>query len=148
MRGKILAWHFLHANRCLSRHGENTPVEAGYIYTTDEPELVLCRAGLHGSVLAIDALRYAPGPVVCRVRMCGEIQDGRDKIVARHREVLAIADVTEELRAFARWCALQVIHLWDAPQVVREYLATGREDLRAAAVAAAWAAAGAAAGAA
>jgi hypothetical protein len=45
------------------------------------------------------------------------------------------------LREFARWCALQVIHLWDAPDVVRQYLETGDESLRAAARAATRAAA-------
>jgi hypothetical protein len=45
------------------------------------------------------------------------------------------------LREFARWCALQVIHLWNAPDVVREYLETGNEELRAAARAVAGAAA-------
>lgn len=39
---------------------------------------------------------------------------------------------------FARWCALQVIHLWDAPEVVRRFLETG-EEASAAASAAAWA---------
>jgi hypothetical protein len=34
------------------------------------------------------------------------------------------------LREFARWCALQVIHMWNAPDVVREYLETGNEELR------------------
>jgi hypothetical protein len=45
------------------------------------------------------------------------------------------------LREFARWCALQVIHMWNAPDVVREYLETGNEELRAAAGTAARAAA-------
>lgn len=45
------------------------------------------------------------------------------------------------LREFARWCALQVVDLWGAPQVVRQYLETGNEAARAAARAAAWSAA-------
>lgn len=31
---------------------------------------------------------------------------------------------------FARWCALQVTHLCDAPKIVREYLETGSEEIR------------------
>ena len=46
-------------------------------------------------------------------------------------------------REFARWCALQVVHLWDCPAIVRQYLETGDESTRDAA----WAAYGAAAGA-
>lgn len=45
------------------------------------------------------------------------------------------------LREFTRWCALRVIHLWDAPDVVKQYLETGDETLREAAGAAAGAAA-------
>jgi hypothetical protein len=41
------------------------------------------------------------------------------------------------LREFARECALDVIHLWDAPQIVRDYLESGDDNLRAAARAAA-----------
>jgi len=43
--------------------------------------------------------------------------------------VRAPIDVTELLFDFARWCALQVIDLWDAPAVVREYLETGEPDI-------------------
>ena len=34
-------------------------------------------------------------------------------------------DVTEELRAWARWCALQVADLWGCTEIVRGYLETG-----------------------
>ena len=44
---KVLAWHFLPADRCLQWHGQNEPVKAGYIYTTDEPNIVLCESGMH-----------------------------------------------------------------------------------------------------
>ncbi len=44
------------------------------------------------------------------------------------------------VQLFARWCALSVIHLWDAPKVVKDYLTSGDESLRAAARAAARAA--------
>ena len=54
----------------------------------------------------------------------------------------------KEIRRFACQCALDVIHLWNAPPIVKRYLKTGNEKLRAAAWAAAWDAAGDAAGAA
>jgi hypothetical protein len=47
----------------------------------------------------------------------------------------------ERQRAFARWCALQVVHLWNAPDVVVRYLKTGDESIRAASWDAAWVAA-------
>lgn len=41
------------------------------------------------------------------------------------------------MRLWARWCAREVVHLWDAPEVVCEWLDTGDEDLRTHAAAAA-----------
>ena len=66
---------------------------------------------------------------------------------------LRASDASEfEMRKFARLCAQDVLHLWDAPEIVKRYLETGdeniRENARAAANTAAWAAACAAWGAA
>ena len=44
----------------------------------------------------------------------------------------------EENGQFARWCSLRVVHLWDCPDVVMQYLETGDEELRDAAWNAAW----------
>ena len=68
----------------------------------------------------------------------------KDRLWVVLREETGIPD--EVWRAWARWCALQVIDLWDAPEIVRRYLETGTGDK--AIRAAAWAAAGAASGAA
>ena len=62
-------------------------------------------------------------------------------MVARRRKILARVDLTEVCRAFARAEAFRVMHLWDAPDLVRRYLETGDETIRAAAWAAARAAA-------
>jgi hypothetical protein len=118
-----------------------------------------CESGLHASEHPFDALKYAPGPFLDRVELEGDlVSHGEpvDKWVGRRRKRLATIDATELLRLFARLCALDVVHLWKAPDVVARYLQTGDETLRAAARAAAgadagnaaWAAARAAAGAA
>jgi hypothetical protein len=104
---------------------------------------VLCKSGLHASGRLWDALSYvhADKLALCRVTLGGEIVDGDGKSAATERTVIAMldAEATDKLlRDFARWCALQVIHLWDAPDVVRRYLETGDESLRAAARDAAW----------
>ena len=52
----------------------------------------------------------------------------------------AVKGHEKEIRLFARQCALDVIHLWDAPQLVKKYLKTGDEKIRDAAWDAAWAA--------
>ena len=118
-----------------------------------------CERGYHASARPLDAIRYAPGPWVARVRLHGEtIEHGSpvDKLVAQSREcVTAYVDASDVLREFSMWSALQVIDLWDAPDVVQRYLAGGGESIgaawvaraavRAAAEAAAWAAEDAAA---
>lgn len=95
----VLAWHFLAADRKMA-HEDNQVVEPGCVYSAVGP-LVLCKNGMHASVRALDAIRYAPGPIVCRVRCSGEIVSDDDKLVARHREVLWMADATTALRLLA-----------------------------------------------
>lgn len=104
-----------------------------------------CEAGLHASQNILDALRYALGPYIWRVKLGGTIVKDSDKAVATEHQYLWGYDATQVLFAFARREAMDVIHLWDAPDVVRRFLKTGDESLRNAAGAAAWNAAGAAA---
>ena len=140
------AWHFIKEDRTMQYSGDLVEVGKTYVFDGDPK---LCEQGYHASLRAIDALAYSPGPVICRVRMGGEIVTGDDKLVANERHVIWMSDATETLREFARWCALEVAHLWDMPAGVRQYLETGDESLRAAAWdaardaarAAAWAAA-------
>ena len=95
----LLAWHFLPEDRRL-RFGGRTLVEPGQTLTV-EPPLELCSRGLHASVRPIDALSYAPGPILCRVALSGEILEDKDKVCAEHRTVLWMADATRALHLFA-----------------------------------------------
>ena len=97
-----------------------------------EGPLVMCKSGLHASLEAYDALQYAPGPNLAVVEVDGEILRGTDKLVASRRRIVRRIDATDLLFRFARAEALKVIHLWDAPPVVREFLETGEESKRAA----------------
>ncbi len=100
---KIKAWHFVGEDRML-RDG-SLKVEPGYIYSIgDDEQVELCNVGVHGSELALDALQYAHGPIVCRVQIWGDVEYGYDKLAGRHREVLWMADATKTLRLFACWC--------------------------------------------
>ena len=137
-----LAWHFVEATL---RDGRPIPPDGEWL-VHDGP-LKLCSYGLHCSIHPFDALRYAPGPVLCRVEYGGEVITDTDKLVCSLRRIIARRDITDLLRRFAREQALSVIHLWDAPDIVRKYLETGDESLSASAWAAAWAAAWATAGA-
>ncbi|SDQ43124.1 hypothetical protein SAMN05216569_1098 [Pseudoxanthomonas sp. CF125] len=143
-----------HAARNLAYHfvadtlRDGTPIPANGEWLEHTGPLQLCSSGLHASTHPFDALQYAPGNTLCLVELGGEIKTGDDKVVATRRKIIKRIDAEPLMREFARWSALQVIELWDAPDVVRQYLTTGDESLRDAAWDAARAAARDAAGAA
>lgn len=103
MTNKLLGWHFLQEDR-RERFGDRRLIEAGKTYRVDPP-IALCEKGLHASARAIDALFYAPGPIVCRVRLSGQVLRDEDKACATERTVLWLADATDVLHEFAVWCA-------------------------------------------
>jgi len=128
---------------------DGRPIPPNGEWLIHEGEIELCKSGLHASVHPLDALTYAPGPNLALVELRGDIQHGNDKCVAQQRRIIKRFDATELLLECSRQFALDVIHLWDAPPVVRQYLETGDVSLRgkaraaareAAAEAAAWAA--------
>lgn len=133
-------WHFVQCDDNGTPrlgHEDGREVKIGETLRV-EGQPVLCQWGLHASAKLSDALGYTRGDklALCRVTLGGDVQHDSDKSVGNERTVLAMLDsnATEKLlRDWARWCALQVIHLWDAPDVVRQYLETGDESLRAAA---------------
>jgi hypothetical protein len=117
------------------------PAEISIVACPSEDDLRNGCGGLHASPDAFDALQYAPGSLLHRVELDGDIVSHGspvDKFAARRRKIVATIDAESLLWEYARKCALSVIHLWDAPEVVNRYLETGDESLRAAARAAAW----------
>jgi hypothetical protein len=128
------AWYF-----CNKRElHEGTPLEVGRAYTV-EGLLKPCNRGPRWSKWALNALRYASGSIICRVRYGGDVlYDDDDNGYSSERTVLWAADVTVLLHEFARWCASQVLPLWDAPAMMREFLVTGDESIRYAARKEAW----------
>lgn len=145
MKGGVKVWHFLDANGHL-RDGSLAPDDG--VPLVHEGPLVMCHRGLHASVLLMDALQYAPGPVLCRDEVTGCVVKADDKLVASTRVILWRIDATDILLKFARMCALDVISLWTPPQVVVDFLRSGDRALRQVAKAEAAAEAAAAAGAA
>jgi hypothetical protein len=101
-----LYWHFANESRRLG-YDDGRKIKVGQKLTVDcEP--VMCKRGLHASARLIDALSYAPGPVLCKVTLGGTVIRGDDKSVATERTVVAMADVTDILREFARKTAAEV----------------------------------------
>jgi len=141
---RIEGWYFSPQD-CRLAHGDGRLVEAGVTHSVSG-ELELCGNGLHFSVSSLNALDYAPSPIVWRVNVFGNIIKSYDKGCARERGYLWGYDATKVLRHFARLCALDVVHLWNAPDVAIRFLRTGDESLRAATRAAARTATRAAAG--
>ena len=101
-------WHF--AGNAL-RDGRPLPKKGDIL--THVGEVVPCRSGYHGSARAIDALAYAPGALVARVRLSGVVVEHGspvDKLAASVRENLTdYADCTRVLHEFACWCATQAL---------------------------------------
>ena len=110
----IHAWHFLRDDGTTGSGG--CKPEPGGVETWDGP-LVMCHSGLHASRMAIDALSYAPGALVRRVVVSGEVVEGDDKLIGRKRRELWRVDATATLHEFACLCAedaLKVSKVTDA----------------------------------
>ena len=130
------AWWFSEAKTL--PHGDNRRIKVGRTHKV-KGEIIPCHKGLHASIKPLDALDYAPGPIIWRVEMGGTIIRQDDKLCASERTYIASGiDASDTLRKFARMCALDVIDLWTAPEIVVRYLKTGDESIRDAARDAAW----------
>ena len=92
MTAPVLGWWFGTAERRLG-NGDGRPIVIGETHEVDPP-LVLCERGLHASEHVLDALQYAPGPMLYRVRLGGKTVKGDDKMCAARREYLAEIDAT------------------------------------------------------
>ena len=86
---------------------------------------VLCQSGLHASRTPFQALSFAPGFQLHKVEIDGIVAETDDKLVSKKRKIIASLDAKEIILSFARKQALSVIHLYDCPQVLREWLETG-----------------------
>lgn len=101
-----LAWHFVRIRDGVPVFYHGAPVRTGERLSCSGP-LELCRHGYHASWDSLSALSFAPGPVVCRVRVgCERIESvPQAQLVSRWREVVGFADASIVLRGFADWCA-------------------------------------------
>lgn len=100
----MLAWYFGTANKKL-RYNDNREIIIGKMHTV-KGDPVICQHGLHGSERLIDALSYAPGPMLYRVDITRRIAQQKDKIAGQRRLYLAGFDATLLLQEFARKQAL------------------------------------------
>lgn len=121
----MIAYHFVSDTL---RDGRPIPKDGEWLEHDGPVEI--CSSGLHYSLHPFDALRYAPGATLCMVEIDGVVNQQNDKGVCRRRKIIKRVDAAELLRSFARQQALSVLHLWNAPQIVKDYLQTGSENIR------------------
>jgi hypothetical protein len=131
------AWHFLKKGSIM-RDGRTAPDDGVMLRFEGEP--IIRERGLHAGLDPFDALEFAPGPILCLVECGGTLIEESNKLVCTERTIIARMDATAMLRYFARMQALSVIHLWDAPDVVLDYLMTGHSSIQRAVRSAAWSA--------
>ena len=116
----MLGWHFLASDKRL-RYNDNRLVQVGETYSArggffsgyETP--TLCEFGLHACDSIIDALNYAPGPILCRVELSGNIVIGKNKAVAWDRRVLSMFDATSVLFEFGCLCAEDALKIISYP---------------------------------
>ena len=132
-----LAFHFVRLVDGVPTLRDGRPMPAVGEWLEESGPVEICVRGLHASIRAIDALNYLEwdNAAVCVVELDGIVDTPghTDKIVGSRRRVLGWSPCDDLLRLFARECALLVASQWDMSVIVREYLETGNENLRAAA---------------
>jgi hypothetical protein len=109
---------------------DGSPIPPVGEWLTYEGNVRICCSGLHASYDPFDALHYAPGATLHQVEVEQIVEEQGDKLVCRRRKIVKTVDATALIRKFACECALSVIHLWNAPDVVKRYLETQNESLR------------------
>jgi hypothetical protein len=120
----IRAWYFSNKQKKLMC-GDGRDIAIGVEHTIKGPPK-LGIYGLHGSSLILDALSYAPGPIVWVVDLSGQIEQSTYEIVATRRKYVAGGiDISDILQRFARSEALLVADKWECPEIVRRWLETG-----------------------
>jgi hypothetical protein len=122
----MLAWHFLRDDRRL-QFSPHRLVKVGQKLTFKRKPIP-CHAGLHASVKLSDALKYAPGPILCRVKLGGMIvPHNDDKVAAQERTCLGMVDASRLLHELALKCAYKALALAkDKDQKIRKLLRAKR----------------------
>ena len=125
-------YYFANKNHRLG-YGDNRLIKKGVTHTV-EPSLDQCDHALHAYRRAIDALRYAHGPVICIVELGGEILHGDTRSFATERTYLEVIDGEALISEFCHRCDLDTLELWErlfgGPGSIRSHLGTGSWGMR------------------
>lgn len=98
-------WHFLREDMML-RYSDGRTVKKG-IWMKARNCIggpILCKQGMHASENILDAIQYAPGIILCKVNVRGNIITSKDKFVGMERVVLDFFNCRETFERFCLWC--------------------------------------------
>jgi len=101
-------------------YGSEGPWHDGELREVEGPP-VMCEHGYHAGKTLFDALRYAPGPIICRVELSGDIITDTDKHAATKRRLLWRLDRETSERILHEFAC------WVAEDALKRERATGRE---------------------
>ena len=101
-----LGWHFLQRNKKLG-YADGRPVHKKRWFKAKNCRTTrLCSCGMHASENILDALKWAPGPVLCQVKVHGNIKvaSNNDKFVGMERLVIDWINAEDVIQEFSVWC--------------------------------------------
>ena len=104
----VLAWH---GTRADGTTNHLTVKEELGVKTYLNGEVILCQNALHGSIKAIDMLRYSGGLWIKRTLHEGVVIQEPDKIGSSQRTVIAEADATQLVIEWGFWCADRAVRI-------------------------------------
>jgi len=124
----VRAYHFLREDMT-TMFGNEPPWKVGETRTV-EGKCILCTYGYHSSPTWFDALRYATGPVACKVEVSRPVERDSHKQVSQTRTLLDYRDASHTLRRFACDCAERILisdgitnyTLWRGIKTLRRWL--------------------------
>lgn len=105
-QGTRIGWHFLSDDGLLRFGDYRKPRKGEWVKMLGFGNPILNQIGMHASQTVLDALNYAPGSLLCRVKVRGDIVSDGNKFAGRERLIIARADATRMLHEFACDCAM------------------------------------------
>ena len=104
----LLAWHGCRANGT-TRYLKVKEVVGVKTFLVGNVEL--CSNALHGSIRAVDMLRFSEGLWIKRTLHEGTIIHDSDKFGSSERTVIGETDATQVVVDWAFWCANRAVHI-------------------------------------
>ena len=122
----LLAWHGCRADGT-TRHLKVKELVGVKTFLAGDVEL--CKNALHGSVRAVDMLRYSEGLWIKRTLHEGKILHDSDKIGSSERTVTAESDATQVVVDWAFWCADRAVRVHAVAALRQAGMNTVAEEL-------------------